>query len=249
MQLMGNSGKRDWIQTLSIMPVQQMSLELEVGFWPEDEIQCHMFKIGNSPSCHWEEKLTYEVGRNSQTVLYGTIGVVGERIKRTSLPNKFGKPCVHISLWRFTKHTNTQGVLRSSASLILLKNDSHILAFYETLFRKWERIFGKVLDCEEECGHLTSRLSCPLKRGKGACFLKSTAIIPGQIAYFKQTGEKRLSWKTTGRLRVLSGKQANQLLDFRHLRNKQSVPNKVISFYAFGWVCVERWWWRWGVQL
>ena len=58
---------------------------------------------------------------------------------------------------------NIQEVLRSPASwLSLLKKDFQKVVLCGTHFRKWERIFGKVLDYIEVCGHLTSILSCSL---------------------------------------------------------------------------------------
>ena len=62
------------------------------------------------PSRYLDGKLSYEVDRNTQTVLYGTTGVVSRRIKGAHLTDKFGKQCMWYLLVEICKaHKHTRG--------------------------------------------------------------------------------------------------------------------------------------------
>lgn len=117
-----------------------------------------------------------------------------------------GNNACGICLWKFARHTNILEVLRGPAAyLSLLKNDSHRLVFCGTQFRKGERIFEEVF---VERNVLTWPVA-HTKEAKKHASLKSTAIILGQVTYFRQTQRDRLRWRTMGKLRVLPKKKVN----------------------------------------
>lgn len=117
--MMVNSGKRGWTQAANYT-CSANELRIKGRILTRERSTVVVCRTGSSPSCYLEGKLTYEVYRNTGTVLYGTIGVASGRIKRISLPDKYGKPCMPYSSWKFARHTNIQVVLRSPASHLSL---------------------------------------------------------------------------------------------------------------------------------